>query len=326
MSIISSFYNKAHFLFIVTVTLVLTCLLLPCWSLMAEEQITETEDVALLGPESEIVAVVNGQNLTRGALADLLIESFGEQGLDVLIRRAVIYQQADTLGLSVSPEEVNERLERLLAREMDKLMKARGLESEEQLQEELNNMGVDLEDLKENMTDRLRKGMEVEILAEKIVETTVTVTDEDLERAYEQQYGEKIEASQIVVDTRKEADEVSGKLQSGADFEALARNVSIDRLSAAAGGRMRPFSPDEGVFGPKVAYLEIGQISDIIRTDDGYHILKIVDIREKSSKDFEDVKLELEKTVIQQKVQKRLAPWLASVLERAEVKKYLVTY
>lgn len=315
------FCGKARFLFLMT--LVLTCSLSAAANLFAQEK---AEEEALIGPQSEIVAVVNDENLTRGQLADLLIESFGAQGLDVLVRRTIIYQQADNLGVSVTPEEVSKRLDRLLDREIQKLIKARGYEDEDQLNEEMKNMGLDLDDVKETMTERLRNGMEVEVLAEKIVATTVTVTDEDLERAYEEEYGEKIEAVQIVLNTRKEADEVLEKLQSGANFETLARNVSIDRLSAAAGGRMRPFSPKEGFFGPKVTYLEVGQVSDIIRSDDGYHILKIIDLRDQSSKDFEDVKPELEEVVKRQKVQKRLAPWLTSVMERAEVKKYLITY
>lgn len=318
MPIISPVYRRGRFLLI---TLALTCL-----SLGGNPLAQEVGVENLLGPESEIVAVVNGESLNRQQLSDLLIESFGDQGLDVLIRRTIIYQQADKLGISVDPEEVNKRLNNLLDREINTLIKARGLESEGQLKEELSNMGVNLDELKETMSARLKKGMEVELLAEKIVETTVNVNEEDLKRAYEQEYGEKIEASQIVVSTRKEAEDILEKLQSGADFETLARNQSIDRLSAAAGGRMQPFGPNEGIFGPKTAYLEVGQISEIIRSDDGYHILRIESKREKSPKDFEEVEPELREIVIQQKVKKRLGPWLASVIERAEVKKYLITY
>lgn len=284
------------------------------------------EEEVLLGPESEVVAVVNDENLTRQQLSDLLIESFGDQGLDVLVRRTVIYQQADKLGITVSPEEVNERLNDLLEREIDTLIKARGLENEKQLQEELSQMGVDLDEMKETMSARLRKGMEVELLAEKVVGTTVTVTEEDLEVAYEEHYGAKIDAVQVVVNTKQEAEEMKEKIASGADFETLARNESIDRLSAAAGGRMKPFGPNEGVFGPKVAHLEEGQVSDIIKTENGYHILKIQARTEKSSKDFEETKPELEEIVRRQKIRKRLKPWLSSVIERAEVKKYLITY
>ncbi|HHT9117222.1 MAG TPA: foldase protein PrsA [Candidatus Hypogeohydataceae bacterium YC38] len=277
-------------------------------------------------PESDVVAAVNGQNITRQELSDLLIESFGDQALDVLIRRVIIYQQAGKQGIKVQPEEVEERLEKLLNDEINALIKARNLKGQDELKEELKKVDVELDDMKERMAARLRKGMEVELLAEKVVEGTVSLTEEDLKEAYEEEYGEKIEASQIVVGTKKAAEEILKKLKAGADFETLARNESIDRLSASVGGRMRPFSPGEKVFGPAAASLEKGGISDMIKTEDGYHILKVIEKRPKGAQKFEDVRPRLEKIVKERTVRKRLGPWLASLIERAKIKKYLATY
>ena len=83
------------------------------------------EAVAL--PEGDVVAEVNGQKIGRQELSELLIESFGEQALDVLIRRAIIYQQAQKLGITVDPQEVTERLNKLLDGEINALVKARGM-------------------------------------------------------------------------------------------------------------------------------------------------------------------------------------------------------
>lgn len=286
----------------------------------------QEETRALPALESEVVAMVNGQKITRQELSDLLIESFGEQALDIIIRRVVIYQQAAKLGITVGPQEVEKRLDALLEGEVEALVKARGLKDQKELEEELRKIGMDLGELKEKMSARLRKGMEVELLAEKIVETSVSLSEEDLSKAYDEEYGEKIEALQIVMGTKKDAEDILKKLKAGADFETLARNESIDRLSAASGGKMRPFGPKERVFGPAVASLKNGEVSDIVKTDDGYHILKVINKRPKSQEKFKDVKSDLEKTLKQRTVKKRLGPWLASLLERAEIKKYLTTY
>lgn len=282
------------------------------------------EAVAL--PEGDVVAEVNGQKIGRQELSELLIESFGEQALDVLIRRAIIYQQAQKLGITVDPQEVTERLNKLLDGEINALVKARGMKDSSELAEEIKQMGMDLPTLKERMAARIRKGMETELLAEKIVEGTVIVTEEELQQAFEGEYGEKIEACQIVLSTKKEAEDLLKKLKAGADFETLARNESIERLSAASGGRIRPFGPKEEVFGPATAKLEKGEISDIIKTDEGYHILKVINKKPSTSEKFKDVRPELEKLVKQRTVKKRLGPWLASLLERADIKKYLATY
>lgn len=296
----------------------------PSWAQESKSTEARLEELAL--PGLDVVAEVNGEKITRQELSELLIESFGEQALDVLIRRAVIYQQAQKLGITVDPQEVTDRLNRLLDGEVDALVRARGMKDEAELAAEIKQMGMDLPTLKERMAARIRKGMETELLAEKIVEGTVTVTEEEMHQAYEEEYGEKIEASQIVLSTKKEAEETLKKLKAGADFETLARNESIDRLSAANGGRMLPFGPNEGVFGPATAGLQKGELSDIISTDDGYHILKVNNRKPRGSARFEDVRPELEKLVKQRAVKKRLGPWLASILERSEIKKYLVTY
>ncbi|MFN3466200.1 MAG: peptidylprolyl isomerase, partial [Candidatus Brocadiales bacterium] len=219
-----------------------------------------------------------------------------------------------------------ERLNNLLDGEINALVKARGMKDQSELAQELTQMGMDLPTLKERMASRIRKGMETELLAEKIVEGTVIVTEEELQQAFEYEYGEKIEACQIVLSTKKEAEEILKKLKAGADFETLARNESIDRLSAASGGRIRPFGPKEGMFGPATANLEKGALSDIIKTDEGYHILKVTNKKPRGSEKFKDVRPKLEKLVKQKTVKKRLGPWLASLLERSEIKKYLVTY
>ncbi|HHT9152974.1 MAG TPA: peptidylprolyl isomerase [Candidatus Hypogeohydataceae bacterium YC40] len=299
--------------------------LFPSASMAAQDTIPpELEEMAV--PGGDIVAEVNGQKITRQELSEFLIESFGEEALDVLIRRVVIHQQAQKLGITADPQEVNQRVNALLEGEIGRLVKTWGMKDQAELSEELSKKGMDLPTLKERTAARIRKAMEGEILLEKLVERTVTVTDEELRQAFEDEYGEKIEAAQIVVSTKKDAEEILKKLKAGADFDILARNESIDRLSAANGGKMRPFGPNEGVFGPATAKLEKGQLSDIIKTDDGYHILKVINKKPRGNEQFNDVKPALEKLVKQRIVRKRREPWLDSLLERSEIKKYLITY
>ena len=83
----------------------------------------------------------------------------------------------------------------------------------------------------------MRRQAEIELLAKKVMEKTITITEEELQKTYDQVYGEKIEASQIVFKTRREAEEALKKLKSGADFATLAKNESIDRASAIRGGK-----------------------------------------------------------------------------------------
>jgi len=272
--------------------------------------------------DTNIVAVVNGQKIPKQELYTLLIDTYGEDALDVLIRRTLILQAAEKEGIKITDTEIEQKLEALINNEIEGLLRTYQIEDRADLEKELARVGSSLENVKKKMSTRMRKQAEVELLAERLMEKTITVTDEDLQKAYDLQYGEKIEASQIVFRTRREAEDALKKLQAGADFATLAKNESVDRISAARGGKMQPFSPKDGI-GADVAHLKVGEISDIIKTDYGYHIMKITDRKPPSNNSFKSVKGELAKAVRSQKYKERVGPWLMSLIENASIVKNL---
>lgn len=272
--------------------------------------------------DNNIVAVVNGQKITKQDLSDLLINTYGEDALDVLIRRALIYQEAEKEGISVSASEVEQKLKKLVDEEVDVLMRTNRMKDKADLEKELAKIGIKYEQFEEKIAKKMRKQAEIELLAEKAMVKTITITEEELQRAYDQEYGEKIEASQIVYKTRREAEDALKKLRTGADFESLAKSESIDRASAVRGGKMQPFSPKD-IFGKEVANLKAGELSDIIKTDYGYHVIKITNKRPPNNKSFKAVRGELEKIVKNQHYRERLGPWLISLIENASITKNL---
>lgn len=277
-----------------------------------------------INTDKNIVAIVNGQKITRQELYNLLVETYGDDALDVLIRRTLIYQMAEKEGISVTKTEVGQKLKTLVNMEIDSLMSAYRIKDRADLDKELVKIGSSLSQLEDKVSKKMRGQSEVELLAEKLIAKTVTISEEELQSAYEQEYGEKIEASQIVFRTRRDAEDALKKLKSGADFETLAKNDSVDRASAARGGRMQSFSPKDDL-GAEVAYLKIGELSDIIKTDYGYHIIKIIDRKPASNKSFKAVRGELEKVVRNQHFKERMGPWLISLIENATITKNLVS-
>ncbi|MCK6468610.1 MAG: peptidylprolyl isomerase [Candidatus Brocadia sinica] len=274
--------------------------------------------------DKNIVAIVNGQKITRQDLYSLLIDTYGEDALDVLIRRTLIYQMAEKEGVGVSNSEVEQKLKILVNSEVEGLMRTYRIKDRADLEKELVKIGSSITQLEEKLSRKMRKQAEVELIAEKLMTKTIAVTDEELQRAYDEEYGEKIEASQIVFRTRREAEDALKKLKSGADFATLARNESVDRASAVRGGKMQPFSPKDSL-GADVARLKVGELSDIIKTDYGYHIIKILDRKPASNKSFKAVKGELEKIVRNQQYKERIGPWLISLIENASITKNLVS-
>jgi foldase protein PrsA len=275
--------------------------------------------------DKKVVAVVNGHELSRDKLADLLIDTYGSEGLDLLIKRTLVGQEANKLNVKVTEKEIAKRIEDMVEGMIEQQMKRGGLKNEDDLKRELEKAGLTIEKYKMNIIKSLRltkAQVEAELLAEKIIKKTINITDEELHEAYEEQYGEKIIAWQIVLRTMREAEKVLEKIKAGADFEAVARKESIDRASASRGGKMRPLEP-HGILGKATAKLKKGEVSEIIKTDSGYHILKIDNRIPRSMKKFSEVKNDLELLVTARKVQNRINPWLLNLVETAEITKNL---
>ena len=263
--------------------------------------------------DKNVVAVVNGEELSRDKLADMLIEMYGGEGLDLLIRRTLVRQESSKRKVTVTEEEIASRIEYLVEGQINQQMKKGGLKDEDALKSELEKAKLTLDQYRKNIAKmfKLTKGqVEAELLAEKIIKQTIKITDEELQEAYEEELGEKILARQIVFRTLRDAEKNLEIIKTGADFEALAKKESVDRNSAARGGKMRPFGP-QGVMGKAVANLKNGEVSEIIKTDSGYHIIKV----EKRIPRKED----LVKLVTAQKVQTRISPWLLNLAESAEI-------
>lgn len=274
--------------------------------------------------DKNIVAIVNGQKITRQELYTLLTDTYGEDALDVLIRRTLIYQTAEKEGITATSAEIEAKLEKLINIEIEGLMRTYRIKDKADLEKELAKVDSSLAQLEEKLFKKMRKQAEIELIAEKVMEKTITITEEELQKTYDDVYGEKIEASQIVFKTRREAEEALKKLKSGADFATLAKNESIDRASAVRGGKMQPFSPKDSI-GSQVAHLKVGELSNIIKTDYGYHIIKISDKKAASNKGFKAVRGELEKIARNQHYKERLGPWLISLIENASITKNLTT-
>ncbi|MBC8549925.1 MAG: peptidylprolyl isomerase [Candidatus Brocadiales bacterium] len=275
--------------------------------------------------DSEVVAVVNGEEISRDTLANVLININGAEGLERIIRRTLVKQEAKKHNLTITDEEIAERVELHINAQIQQQMKQGGLKDEQDLKRELEKAGMTLEKYRTNIAKmfKLTNGqIEAELLAEKIIRETVNITNEELHEAFEEQLGEKILARQIVFRSIRDAEKAMETLKSGADFESLAKKESIDRNSASRDGRMRPFGP-EGVMGKAVASLKNGELSDIVKTDSGYHIIKLEKRIPRSTKKFSEVKEDLEKFLTVQKVQTRLNPWLLNLAESADITRNL---
>lgn len=109
------------------------------------------------------------------------------------------------------------------------------------------------------------------------------VTDAEIKQYYEdnkEQFADACESgktiSHILVDNEKEAKAIAKKIKEGQDFAKLAEKESTDTSSAKNGGSLGCYTPGNFVesFETAAAGLQPGQVSDIVKSEYGYHILK----------------------------------------------------
>src|SRR5712671_424116 len=155
------------------------------------------------------------------------------------------------------------------------------------------------------------------------VEGKAATTDDNMKKVYEeaakQISGEQeVHARHILVETEDQAKKIEADLKKGADFAELAKKESKDP-GASDGGDLGFFTKDQMVpeFSAVAFALEPGKISDPIKTQFGWHIIKVEEKRTRKAPDFEQVKPQIETYV----VRKAQADYVAKLRTAAKVER-----
>jgi peptidyl-prolyl cis-trans isomerase C len=154
-------------------------------------------------------------------------------------------------------------------------------------------------------------------------EGKAATTDDAMKKVYDdaakQITGEQeVHARHILVETEDEAKAVKAELDKGADFAELAKKKSKDP-GASDGGDLGFFTKDQMVpeFSAVAFALEPGKISDPVKSQFGWHIIKVEEKRNRKAPDFEQVKAQIE-TYVTRKAQ---ADYVAKLREGAKIER-----
>ncbi len=214
--------------------------------------------------KSTAIAIVNGERITRKEFLDKMESQAGMQILQEMINAKLVAQEAAKAGIEVTTERVDE--------EMVKIKENLG----DQYDYMLSMYGM--------TEDSLRKTLEQNLLAYEISTKDIVVTDEQIATDYtdnKDMYLEpaQVKASHILVRTKEEAQAILTELKGGADFVELAKSKSIDTGTAEAGGDLGFFGSGEmtEVFEKAAFALAVGQLSGIVESEYGFHIILVTD-------------------------------------------------
>ncbi len=247
---------------------------------------------------NEIVARIDTETITKNDLYEAMVAENGKPVLDMLIANKIIDLELKKKSITISKEDVD--------KEMDVIAEHYGgLSNFEQM---LTIYGQSIDTVKEN----IEKNLQIKIL----LEPQITITDEELLGYFEENkesfnVEEQVNASHILVDSEEKAKEVEDKLASGGDFEELAKEYSADTSNKDNGGSLGFFGRGEMVpeFENVAFSLEIGKISEPVKSDFGYHIIKVEEKKEAKEAIFEENKEQVKNTVMEQKLPEAYNSW-----------------
>jgi parvulin-like peptidyl-prolyl isomerase len=305
------------------------------------------------GRVSAVVAKVNGQKISR-ALYDANLRRMEREDTDPtqarwtrtstlngLIDAFLMRQAAKTEAIKVTgadlKKKIDDDVEQTLnmkfpdPRSLRRYLKKQQMSLDAYKAELRKEVGADKE--------ALREAVSQEKLQKKI-EDRVTVSDDELKESYTQ-----VRASHILIDPKKaaaaaqakaapnaapvdgdplakqKADDLLAKIKAGADFAKLAKENSDDPGSAAKGGDLDWFKHGAMVkqFDEAAFKLQPGQVSEVVKSPFGYHIIKVTGRKSDLPKDFDKNKETYRTQVLSEKKYQAWGEYRESLKTQAQI-------
>jgi len=311
----------------------------------------KTEVAQSVKPSDKVAATVNGVEIMEGDIEERIApqlnkitsqknkmppqyleqykQQMRKQGLESLIIEELLNEKVKELNIIITDQDVEDQIAEMI--------KAQHL-TRENFKALLAARGISIDQLKES----IKKSLPYNKLFESQFKGKIDVTETEANDYYNKnsaqfQVPEQVRASHILIkpdtsepntspnDAKAAAKAKAEKLlekakQRGADFAKLAKDNS-SCPSSAKGGDLNFFK--RGQMLPefeKVAFeLEPGQISDVVETQYGYHIIKVTDKKEASTKSFEEVKKDLILMLKNRKKQAAVKEYIESLKAKADI-------
>lgn len=211
----------------------------------------------------KVLAVVNGEEIGRQDLARECLRRNGKEVLEAMVNRQVISRACQKRGIQITEKDVDEEIVRVANRF--------GLSVDRWLTVLKQERNVE--------RDQYRREIIWPTLAlRSLAAAKIVVTEDELQKAYQSEYGPKIKARAIVVTSRERADQLrAAALQNPAEFSALSRQHSEDASIASASGLIPPIRLHMG--DPELERVAFslqrdGDISPIVKVGNQFIILR----------------------------------------------------
>jgi len=259
------------------------------------------------------------RDMLQGPRGRLFMLDLELAALDTLLTEALVQDEAERRGITVSVQEVEEEFEAQYTRMLDR----DGI-TEEQLASFLAQQGSTLEAFKTEGRTQIEQQLLRDAVAHAVI-GPVDVTEDDLRKHFEEHrdaYGTeaKVKVSHILVEDEEKGERLLEELAEGADFAALAREHSTCP-SGQQGGTLEWFGRGQMVpeFEAAAFALEVGEQSDLVQTQFGFHIILLSDRREATIAQFDEVRDEIRAELERGQLRELFWAWLDETVEDADI-------
>ena len=296
-------------------------------------------------PPTDKAVVVNGTVITQAELDSQMkividrlsasgrlpdpsqLDQIRSQVLENLIARELLYQESQKKGIKISEEEVNQQLIKVKAQ----------FPNEAEFNNALNRMNLTEASIKE----KLERDLALKKLIDDEITPKVTVSDSEIRAFYDNnpatfKQPERVKASHILIkvdpqanaeqkaEAQKKIDLVQAKLQKGEDFGALAKEYS-EGPSGPKGGDLGYFTRGQMVkaFEEAAFAMKPGEVSGVVETRFGYHLIKVTDKTPEGTMPYNDVKEKLGEFLKQKKIQDEINVYVKKLEEKAKIERFV---
>jgi peptidyl-prolyl cis-trans isomerase C len=293
----------------------------------------------------EQIAVVNGVNISNTEFKrelDFYMTRASQQGqqipefmlpkvkddiLNNLIDRELLYQESQKMKITADSNAVAGQLASIKKR----------FQSPAEFEAAIKQLNLSETDIQ----SQISRDIAIRQLIDKQVAQKIVVSDEETKAYYDANTSqfkqpEQIKARHILIkidadasetqktDARKEITEIQQKLQNGGDFAGLAKEYS-QGPSSVKGGDLGFFRRGQMVkpFEDAAFALKPNEISDIVETQFGYHLIKVEEKKPETTLAFTDIKDRLNQHLKEQKIDKEAKEYIDQLKKDAKIEKYL---
>lgn len=278
-------------------------------------------DPALRSQMPGIAATINGRPIALAELAEMCVQRHGEQVLEGAINRRLLEQACKRQNITISEADLDAEIARAAA--MSVRPKPDGspdVDAWLKLVTEQQNVSVEV---------YRRDAVWPSVALKKLVGSSVEVTDEDLQKSYEANYGPRVRCRAIVLNNLRRAQEVWEKARQNptADhFGDLAEKYSIEPGSQALRGEVPPIQRHGGqpLLEKDAFSLEPGELSGIIDAGGGRYVILFCEGRTTPVQvEFAAVRDLLYQDVYEKKQRIAMANYFERIQQSATIDNYL---